>query len=238
MVEVGKPPAPPGDACIIGLAYDLGPDGATFSPPIALTINYDPQSLPAGVAEQALYLAYWDGLKWVALETTVNAEANTASGKLSHFTIFAVIAPIPPAPAPAAFSISNLSIQPTEAQPKQAVTITVSVTNTGGTEGSYTVVLKINGVKETEKSVTIAAGKSQNVSFSLSKEQAASYSVAVDGLSGSFTVAAPAPPPQPPVPTPPPPAKPPINWPVLGGIMGGVIVVALLVFLVTRRRAY
>ena len=88
------------------------------------------------------------------------------------------------------------------------VTITVSVANTGGTEGTYTVVLKINGVKEAEKNVTIAAGKSQDVSFSVTKEQAGSYSVTVDGLSGSFTVTAP------PAMVPPPPTKLPVNWPL------------------------
>ena len=98
-----------------------------------------------------------------------------------------------PAPAPAAFSLSNLTIQPAEVQPKETVTITVSVANTGGTKGSYTVVLKLNGEKEAEKSVTIAAGSSEIVTFSVTREEASSYSVTVDGLSASFTVVAPAP---------------------------------------------
>jgi len=127
--------------------------------------------------------------------------------------------------APAAFSVSDLSLQPAQVKPGEAVTISASVANTGGESGSYTVVLKIDGVKEAEKTVTIAAGESQDVSFSVTKEEAATYTVTVDGLSGSFTVA--------------PPAKPPVNWPLIGGIIGGVIVVALLVFfLVRRRRAY
>jgi len=54
------------------------------------------------------------------------------------------------------------------------------------------VVLKINGVKESEKNVTIAAGSSQNVNFSVTKVDAGSYSVVVDRLTGSFTVAVPA----------------------------------------------
>jgi len=143
---------------------------------------------------------------------------------------FAVVAPPPPPPpAPTAFSLSALSIQPTEVQPKEAVTLTVSVANTSGTEGSYTVVLKINGVKEAEKRVTIGAGESQDVTFSVTKAEAASYTVVVDGLSGTFVVVAPAPHPVPP----------PINWPVLGGVI--VVVVAVIVFLIVilvRRRKY
>jgi hypothetical protein len=121
-------------------------------------------------------------------------------------------------------SLSNLTVQPAEVLTGEAVTISVAVANTGGTEGSYNVVLKLNGVKEAEKRVTIAAGGSETVTFSVTKEDAASYSVTVDGLSSSFTVVAPA-------------AA--INWPLFGGIIGAVVIVALLVFfLVRRRRAY
>ena len=136
---------------------------------------------------------------------------------------FTVVAP-EVAPLPAAFSVSNLSIQPAEVPTGEAVTIDVAVTNTGGTEGSYTLVLKINGVKEADRTVTIAAGDTLNIIFPVTKEAAGSYSVTVDGLSGSFTVVAPA------VVT---------NWPLLGGIIGAVVIVALLVFfLMFRRRAY
>jgi len=227
--QMENPPPPPEDACIVGVVYDIGPGGATFSPPITLTIECDPLTLPEDVAEQSLYIAYWDGSKWVTLTSTVDTTAHTVSCQISHFTTFAVIGNITP-PAPAAFSVSNLSITPLEVKPKEAVAITVSVANTGGTQGSYTVVLKINGVKEAEKSVTVAVGKSQDVTFSVTKEEAGSYSVAVDGLTGSFTVAA-APPQAPP-------AKPPVNWPLIGGIIAGVVIAGLIVFFLVRRRAY
>ena len=129
--------------------------------------------------------------------------------------------------------MANLSIQPAEVQPNETVAITVSVANTGGTEGSYIAVLKINGVKEVEKSITIAAGGSEIVTFSVTREEAGSYSVVVDRLSGSFTVIA-----APPAVKPPPPEVQPINWPVLGGVIAGVVVVGLLVFLLIRRRTY
>jgi len=89
---------------------------------------------------------------------------------------FTVVAPV--APVPAAFSVTDLSIEPTEVQPGEAVTITASVANTGGTEGSYSVVLKIDGVTEAEKSVIVAAGGSQEVAFSITREEPGSYSVA------------------------------------------------------------
>ena len=90
--------------------------------------------------------------------------------------------------APAAFSILNLTIQPAEVAPNETVNISMSVSNTGGTQGDYNVVLNIDGLQEEAKSVNIAAGASVTVTFSVTKETAGSYSVVVNGLTGSFTV--------------------------------------------------
>jgi len=250
-----SPPPPPKDAHIMGLAYDFGPDRATFDPPITLTFSYDPDALPEGVAEEDLVLAYYDegAGEWVELDCVVDTVNNIITASVPHFTTFAIIGTVRPPeeeevvppeeeevvppeeeevvlPAPAAFSVSHLSISRLEVEPGESLTITVLVANTGGESGSYTVVLKIDGIKEAEETVTIAAGESLDVSFSVTKEEAGSYTVTVDGLSGSFTV----------VPVVAPPAPPGINWALIGGIIGGVVVVAglLYYFLVFRRRAY
>ena len=89
------------------------------------------------------------------------------------------------------FLVKNLSIQPAEVQPNEVVTITVSVTNTHDTWGIYSLVLKINGVKEAGKQANVDAGGSQDVSFSVTREDPGRYAVFLNGLSGSFTVLAP-----------------------------------------------
>ena len=94
------------------------------------------------------------------------------------------------------FLVTNLSIQPKEVEPNEVVTITVSVANTHDTWGIYSLVLKINGVEETEKQATVDADSSQDLSFNLTRENPGSYSVFINGLSGGFTVVAPAPPPR------------------------------------------
>ena len=232
-------PSPPEGAHIIGLAYDFSPAGATFDPPITLEYTYDPAEIPEGVAETDLVLAYYDegAGKWVTLDSTVDTATHTITASVSHFSTFAILGyevEVPPPPAPAAFTFSSLSISPSEVNIGETVAISISVANTGGTEGTYTVTLKINGVKEADKSVTVAAGSSQKVTFIVSRDVAGSYSVDVNGLGGSFTVkkaqVAPAPPPQAP-----PPAKP-INWSVLYGVIATVIVVGLLIFLLAGRR--
>jgi hypothetical protein len=105
------PPDPPADSSVIGLTYDFGPQGATFTPPITVTFTYTPADVPAGVNENALTIAYYDTTKsvWVVLEgISVNTATHTISGKVSHFTSFAVLslpqptpAPTTPAPSPA-----------------------------------------------------------------------------------------------------------------------------------------
>lgn len=141
---------------------------------------------------------------------------------------FTVMAPPPLLPEPAAFTVSGLTIHPAEISPGEVVTIGVTVTNVGATEDSYTVVLKINDVKEDEKSVTLDAGQRQGVSFSVSRDVPGSHTVIVDGLSGSFTVLTP-----PEVPS----VKPPVNWPLIGGIIAAVMVIGVVIFLVLRKRA-
>ncbi|GAG86639.1 unnamed protein product, partial [marine sediment metagenome] len=95
---------------------------------------------------------------------------------------------VTPSPTPAAFSVSNLAIEPAEVMANEAVTISVSVANTGGSQGSYEAILNINGAPEETKTVTIATGASQSITFSVTREDGGSYTVTVDSLTDSFTV--------------------------------------------------
>jgi uncharacterized protein (DUF58 family) len=100
-----------------------------------------------------------------------------------------VEAPRPAAQSP--FRVENLSIEPSEVQPNEVVTITVSVTNTHDTWGIYSLVLKINGVKEAESQANVDAGGTEEVSFEVTRKDPGRYAVFINGLSGSFTVVAP-----------------------------------------------
>ncbi len=102
--------------------------------------------------------------------------------------LLSVVSGVGCGPTPASVSLSNLRIEPQHVHPNETVTISVSVANIGNSQGSYNVVLNINGVQEEAKSVTMAAGDSKSVTFSVIRENVGSYTVTVDGLSGSFTV--------------------------------------------------
>ena len=229
------PPAQPAASNVVGLVYDLGPDGATFAPPITLTFTYDESLIPAGVAEENLILAVWDedAGAWVNLECTVDPATNTITAEVSHFTAFTVVAHT----SPAAFAASNLSVTPAEVGIGEEVTISALITNSGDLTDSYEAVLKIDGAEVAMEEVTLIGSASETVTFTTTRDAAGTYTVSVNGLSGTFTVkAAPAPPaPAPPTPPPTPPAEP-INWPLIGGIIAGVIVVALVIWRVGFRR--
>jgi len=91
-------------------------------------------------------------------------------------------------PAPGAFRVSSLKITPSRVKPDRSVTIISEATNTGPVTGSYSLVLKIKGVVEAVKEITLAPGQSQKVAFAIFKDKAGVYDVDLEGLKGSFTV--------------------------------------------------
>jgi len=255
------PPEPPENASIIGLAYNFGPDGAIFDPPITLTWSYDPNAIPEGAAAEDLVLAWYDEAadRWVELACVVDTRNNTITASIEHFTTFAIIGaviplePVEPTLAPAAFTPSSLSISPVEVNIGDEVAISLLVANTGGKSGSYEVTLKINGEVAATQEVTVSAGLSKEVIFTISKDIAGTYSVDVNGVTDSFVVkeavATPAvaaisepesastltpPATHIPPPTHTPPAKP-INWPVACGVVAAVVAMGSLLFFLARR---
>jgi len=94
------------------------------------------------------------------------------------------------APEPASFSASYLQISSSQVSPNQAVTISINIANTGGTSGSHTVTLYINGNAEQSQTVSVSPGSTQNVVFTVTRATPGTYSVVVEGQSGQFVVAA------------------------------------------------
>ncbi len=239
MLEMKNPPPPPAGYIFVGLVYDFAPAGATFEPALPLIFTYDPALLREGFDERNLIIAMWDEAtgKWVILDSTVDPDANTTTTRVSHFTPFAVLA----GTAPAAFTVTDLAIVPSEAVIGGRVTITVLVTNTGYLSGSYEVTLKINDVVVATQEATLPGHASQKVTLITGRDAAGTYTVDVNGLAGTFGVgAALPPPPASPAPAPPPPVPPPaklINWWFIGiTTIAGFIIIGVVVWLAARRR--
>jgi hypothetical protein len=148
---------------------------------------------------------------------------------------------------PAAFDIRSLDITPAEVEIGEEVTISAMVYNTGDGPGSYELTLKVDDAAVDTEEVSLYGGTSQKVTFTVSRDVAETYSVSIDGLSGSFVVK-PAPPEEPEEPVQEPeepvqePEEPveskPINWWLIGGIIAAIIAVTTVVWLaVIRQRA-
>ena len=195
--EMTEIPSLPEQCSVIGLVYRLGPDRATFDPPIDLTIKYDASLIPQGVAEERLVIVTfdtfdWSTSQWVELESTIDPETDTIMAKISHFSAVAVLAPT----RPANFSVTGLSVTPKEVNLGESVSINVIVTNTGDLSGSYEVSLQIDYVVAQTKEVTLDGGDIETISFSLTPDTVGKYTVNINGLPGTFEVK----PPKPPVP--------------------------------------
>ena len=93
-----------------GMAYDLGPDGATFSPPFKLTFT-----LPQAEWGQDYSVKFFDQKSgtWQDLPTTFDAATGTVTADVGHLSVFALFSqpraspvttpaatpePLPPAP--------------------------------------------------------------------------------------------------------------------------------------------
>jgi len=184
-------PAPSKNYHLIGLAYDLEPDGATFNPPINLALAYDESLIPEGAFEEKLVVAMWDEEtgKWVILDQcTIHTESNTIIVPISHFSAFAVLVYA----RPASIVTSEFSVFPSEVNAGEEITIRTLVTNTGDLNGSHKVTLRIDNVVVMTKDVVLEGGASAEVVFNVTKEAAGTYEVNVDGLVGTFTITSPA----------------------------------------------
>jgi len=247
-----NPPPPPANASIIGLTYNFGPEGATFSPPMVCSYSYT-LPLPAGVTEDSLVLAYWDAANqaWEEYPSTIDKVNKKVTASISHFSKYSLIGkkapptvPTPPPLAPttpvtlnpAAFTTSGLTIAPDRVKTGESASVTVNVTNNGDLQGTFKVTLLLNGVVEDTDEVTLAGGASQKVTFTVSKAQAGIYAVSIDSHTANLVVETPAPPP--PV-TPEEPVKPtePVPWAaIMGGVIGAIVIIALAVLLIRRAR--
>jgi len=105
---VPTPPAAPPGTNIVSSVYDVGPSGATFTPPVVFSLIYQPTDIPDGFTERDLAMAYYDlpTGQWVVLEdSVVKLEARAVTARVSHFTLYTLITyrrpPVPPQVTPA-----------------------------------------------------------------------------------------------------------------------------------------
>ncbi|EMA63074.1 CARDB domain-containing protein [Halorubrum lipolyticum] len=92
-------------------------------------------------------------------------------------------------PPSAAFEVTDVSLSETEIAVGDTVTVTAAIENTGDSDGTYTADLLVDGTVEESKSVDIAAGQTETVTFTRSFDTAGDYTIGVgDGPTRELTV--------------------------------------------------
>ena len=180
-------PVLPSGLSAVALPYALTPENATFNPSATITIRYDAWQIPPGVSEGDLFIAYQDKSsgKWIELEDcTVDAKAHTISARISHFSLYGVIAHT----AAASFTVSSLVITPAETFAGQTVSISTTVSNSGDFSGSYVVNLTVDYELKQTRQVTLAGKSSQQVTFNLTLDKAGSFIIGLNEARGILTV--------------------------------------------------
>ncbi|GAF72906.1 unnamed protein product, partial [marine sediment metagenome] len=127
--------------------------------------------------------------QWISLPTKRIGEDDTYvyyTVVITRFSIFAISGSH--VVTPPEFAATNLVITPIEAETGEAITISADITNRSNTAGTYAITLWIDDTVEAGKDVSLEAGETTPVSFTVIRDVADSYQVRLDRLFGSFDV--------------------------------------------------
>ena len=95
-----------------------------------------------------------------------------------------------PHPEPPVFEFSTLAVDPESVAKDESVTVTVECSNVGLGSGSHSVILTIDGEDEDEKTVSLDPDDSTTITFQAPTSEPGTYSVEIEGLTGSYEVKA------------------------------------------------
>ena len=240
MVIMDEPPRPPKKAEIVGLAYDFGPDGATFEPAITLTWSYAPADIPEGVPEEDLVIAYYDeaAAEWIELDCVVDTENDTITASVEHFTTFAILGAVPPEVEVEEIAELEKTIRELETQVASLrgdydtakSDLAAAQAKVASAQGDYDTaksnlaaaqakVASVQGDYDTAKS-NLAAAQARVASLQSDLAEAQERLAEAQERIAELEAAPP-------------------NWALIGGIIAAVLIVVawLVLFLVVRRRA-
>jgi hypothetical protein len=81
--------ATPSGTQAVGMTYLFGPEGTQFAQPVAVTLAFSPDQLPAGAAasDVVIYTAPADSTEFTGLETSL-VDATHVRASTSHFSVF------------------------------------------------------------------------------------------------------------------------------------------------------
>ena len=89
---------------------------------------------------------------------------------------------------PATFKVSDIVITPQTVKPGEAASVVAKITNTGNKQGSYKAIMFVNNNAEGSRDVTLVKGASENVTFTVAKNNPGIYVVTIEKTSSRLVV--------------------------------------------------
>ena len=96
--------------------------------------------------------------------------------------------------APPAFEVSSLDITPPKVITGEKATVEVEIRNSNAKLDTYNVPLMVNGVADDRKSITLAPGATELITFTFTRSQAGTYRISVGNKESTLVVEKPLPP--------------------------------------------
>ncbi|MBI2979654.1 MAG: hypothetical protein HYY41_02345 [Chloroflexi bacterium] len=84
--------------------------------------------------------------------------------------------------SPAKFQVTSIDVAPIVVLLGEKIAVTANVGNIGGTKGSYSLTLKVNGAIQETRDLTIGPGSTQTTVFNVVKDVPGLYTVEIEGF--------------------------------------------------------
>jgi hypothetical protein len=194
------PPLPAGTV-VIGNAYDCTPSGITFDGRVRLTLGYTVSALPAQVSSIRMAV-YTPDTGWTDCQTESGvAGIGSLTARVEHFSVFAILATTGSSETQAndnnpVFSAAHLKVAPNRSTywpffpllvlDGMNVSVTTDVTNSGGVDGTWDLLLKVDGKDREIAQVALNTSETKTVTFTIHGSSQGEHTVQVAGLSGQY----------------------------------------------------
>jgi PGF-pre-PGF domain-containing protein len=184
-------PAPPTDAALGYFRVEKLNFPASKIGGVSFQFTVAPDALPAGTDPEEVTLYRYHGGEWSSI-TPEYLGNGTYRAQSPGFSTWAVgTGPAQSPSGEAALSLQALDLSTTSVTTGETVEVRTRVANDGNETGTYEARLAVNGVAREAKSVTVAPGESEMVTFDLRFENPGSYELTVNGATaGTVEVAA------------------------------------------------
>ena len=121
----------------------------------------------------------------VSLEVTTSWDESCTETKVAYITVRELPTEEEEPPNLVA---AYLLVSPEQVRPNQEVEISINIGNDGGTVGTRSIALYINGHLEDSQTVSVSPGSAKNVVFTVTRTEPGTYQVLLEGNEGQFTV--------------------------------------------------